>query len=228
MRLLSLLLFAALLVAGCETVQDSARRSAERAAERATDRAVEGAIDGAADRAAGAVGGRAASGRAPDGRGTADGAAAGPAPDCQALLPDAEVARVCRRRSVEGDAVNERAAECSRAYAVPGGDAEAGLVLMVNAEGPAAGARMAVQAEAAMAMGGPSRTLPDLGDGGVARTLNAPTGMATSYTEHGVTFSSGATMVQLKATQMSTDRPAVCTLDQMVTLARGIAGRLGR
>ncbi len=226
LRLTALLLL--LVATGCETVHDSARRSAERAAGRATERAVEGAIDGAAARATDAAttaAGAPASGRAPGGAAAAGPTAAGPATDCAALLPDAEVARVCRV-AVAGDAVNERPGECSRAYLRRGGDPETGLVLTVHTTGAVAEARTMVQLESAMATGGPSRALPGVGDGGVARTLTAPAAMGMGYTEHTVAFSSGATFAQLKAGQIADDRPALCTLDQMETLARGVAGRL--
>ena len=215
MRALPLLLLC--LTTGCAEVRDSARRSAADAAGRATGRAVERTIDGAAARATESA---SRAGNAP----TA--ARGGPALDCQALLPDADVARVCRVRTVDGDAVNERPDECSRTYAARGGSPEAGLALVVNAQATLAQARVMVQIGGTT--GGAARALPDLGDGGMASTLEAPAVGGMGYTEHAVTFSTGATVVSLKAAQVDRERPALCTEAQIETLARGVAARLGR
>ncbi len=206
-----LCLFLSLALVGCETLSDSARRGAQRGAERATERTAEQAADAAVRQAADAASGAV--------RGTG-----GAGLDCATLLPDAEVARVCRVRGVQGDAVAEGPDECSRGYLNADGDV--GLVLTVHATRSAVEAQTMVQIEGAAATGGTSRTLADLGDGGVARTLAAPTGGPLGYAEHAVAFSAGASMASLKATQIHEARPALCTLDQMESLARTVAAGL--
>ncbi len=152
---------------------------------------------------------------------------AAPPSDCAAILPDAEVARVCRVPSATGDASTDGSdGGCIRAYTRPDAP-DAGLVFVVNPLGSPAEASATVQVEALTALASGGRPLDGLGDGGVARTISAPGIEGLGYVEHAVTFSAGATVVSLRATQIHEDRPALCTLDEMVTLARGIAGRIG-
>ncbi len=147
-------------------------------------------------------------------------------PDCAALLPDAEVARVCHvPGATAGPADAPSDDGCIRGYARPGAP-DAGLMFVVNTLRSPAEASATVQVEAVMAQVTGGQALDGLGDGGAARTLSAPGVDGLGYVEHAVTFSAGATVVSLKATQLHEDRPALCTLDQMVEVARGVAGRL--
>lgn len=146
-------------------------------------------------------------------------------PDCAALLPDAEVARVCLLDTVEGSVVNDDDEGCSRTYFRSEADADRGLVLRVGLMGSATEARVSVQLQSASPFGGTAREVA-AGDGGYASTLSADAGGGMGYRQHSVTFSSDATLVVLEATQLQDDRPALCTLDQMEALALDIAGRL--
>lgn len=211
-RYAAILLLVGLTLAGCESVAESARRGAQRGAERAAGREAERATDAAIARAASAAGSAA---RVPGGDG----------PDCAALLPDAGVAQTCRLKKVEGSPVTDDGDGCSRTYVRSPDEADRGLVLRVGRMGSATEARMSVQLQSASPTGGTARAVA-AGDGGYASTLDADAGGGMGYRQHTVTFSSGATLVVLEATQLQDDRPALCTLDQMEALAVDVAGRL--
>ncbi|MEP0548146.1 MAG: hypothetical protein ABJF88_14515 [Rhodothermales bacterium] len=154
-------------------------------------------------------------------------AVATPLPPCDEVLPVAEVERVCR---VSGIRVypsafsEEGAASCNRKYAVPGN--LSGFDFIVSRYGDAARARAGQRVASDIENPRDLRAVSGLGD---AATRYVQDSEAARTSTRVLAVASGVDLVEMKSTVLPDEPGAeVCTLDQLETLARGVAERLRR
>lgn len=146
-----------------------------------------------------------------------------PLASCDAILPVAEVERIC---SVAGLRVfptdfETEGENCNRKYVVPGN--LAGLILLVSRYESSAPARGAVGTMNGGEYSVEHARIADLGDGGV-RWRDDYANLDDAYT---IAFSVGPVLAELTSHASNFGEPTVCAaLAPLETLARGVAGRL--
>lgn len=146
-------------------------------------------------------------------------------PACDDVLPLAEVERVCRvsgLRVTPTPFLEEGLTSCNRKYSFPRN--LIGLVFIVSRFGDEATARSAQGVASDIESPQDLRYVPGLGD---AATRYVQEGASSRTTTRVLAVAVGVDLVEMKSTVMADEPDAeVCTLDQMETLARGVAERL--
>ncbi len=146
-------------------------------------------------------------------------------PACDDVLPLAEVERVCNvsgLRVYPTPFLEEGPTGCNREYSFPRN--LSGLVFIVSRYADASTAlsaqRLSGDIESPLGL----RDVPGLGD---AATRYVQESAAARTATRVLSFAAGSDLVELKSTVLPDEPGAeVCTLDQMETLARGVADRL--